>query len=67
MEKRDCLYKDMTKETNIHNKEILKNLYKCHRNKIVSLIRLSKKKYYSDFFDEHNTNIKKTWENTQKT
>ena len=62
MKKRDCLYKDMAKETNNHNKVILTNLYKYHRNKIVSLIRVSKKKYYSDFFEEHNTNIKKTWE-----
>ena len=52
----------MNKETNNHNKVILTNLYKYHRNKIVSLIRLSKNKYYSDFFEEHNTNIKKTWE-----
>ena len=28
---------------------------------IISLIRKSKQKYYSDFFTEHNNNIKKTW------
>jgi len=29
---------------------------------IINLIRKSKRKYYFDFFTEHNSNIKKTWE-----
>ena len=29
---------------------------------VISLIRLSKKQHYYNFFQEHNSNIKKTWE-----
>ena len=36
--------------------------YKIYRNKIQKLIRLSKTKYYHDFFNIHLSNIKKTWE-----
>ena len=36
--------------------------YKYYRNKICSLIRLSKKKYYFEYFDHNVANMKKTWE-----
>ena len=36
--------------------------YKYYRNKICSLIRLSKKIYYQDYFERNKTNMKKTWE-----
>ena len=36
--------------------------YKYYRNKICSLIRLSKKICYQDYFERHKTNMKKTWE-----
>ena len=29
---------------------------------IINLLRLSKKHYYSSFFEEHQGNVKKTWE-----
>ena len=35
--------------------------YKLYRNSICSLTRLSKKKYYYDYFNAHITNIKKSW------
>ena len=35
--------------------------YKYYRNKISSLIRISKKNYYSDYFETNLSNIKKTW------
>ena len=35
--------------------------YKYYRNKIVTLIRLSKKNYYQNYFKENLNNIKKTW------
>ena len=35
--------------------------YKYYRNKISSLIRISKKIYYSDYFEANMSNIKKTW------
>ena len=36
--------------------------YKYYRNKICSLIRLRKKRYYYDYFEHNVANIKKTWE-----
>ena len=36
--------------------------YKTHRNRVVSLIRISKKQYYAKFFEEHHSNVKKTWD-----
>ena len=38
------------------------NEYKIHRNKILTLFRLSKKLYYHDYFMTNSNNIKKTWE-----
>ena len=35
--------------------------YKYYRNKISSLIRISKNNYYSDYFEGNMSNIKKTW------
>ena len=35
---------------------------KNQKNKVKNLLRLSKKQYFSNYFEEHNTNIKKTWE-----
>ena len=36
--------------------------YKIYRNKICTLTRLSKQQYYSKFFYDNLTNMKKTWE-----
>ena len=36
--------------------------YKYYRNKITSLIRMSKKYYYHNFFDNNISNMRKTWE-----
>ena len=36
--------------------------YKYYRNKICSLIRLSKKRYYYKYFEHNVANMKKTWE-----
>ena len=38
------------------------NLYKCYRNKILTLTRVSKKIYFHNYFQENLNNIKKTWE-----
>ena len=35
--------------------------YKYYRNKISNLLRISKKNYYSDYFEANMPNIKKTW------
>ena len=62
MKKRDKLYKDFLIERDITAKNNTHAKYKRYRNMIISLIRKSKRKYYFDFFTEHNTNVKKTWE-----
>ena len=36
--------------------------YKLYRNKIKHLILLSKKSYYSNYFQNNSKNIKKTWQ-----
>ena len=36
--------------------------YKQYRNKIYTLIRLSKRKYYNTFFENNMANMKKTWQ-----
>ena len=36
--------------------------YKIYRNKICTLTRLSKQQYYSKFFNDNPTTMKKTWE-----
>ena len=36
--------------------------YKCYRNKLNTLIRSSKKEYYSTYFENNIANMKKTWE-----
>ena len=36
--------------------------YKQYRNKIYTLIRLSKRKYYDTFFENNMANMKKTWQ-----
>ena len=40
--------------------------YKVYRNKLCSLIRLSKQKYYTKFFNDIN-NMKKTWQGINDT
>ena len=62
MSTRDNCLKDYLKENDEDLKLTKFNTYKQKRNMVTSLIRLSKKKYYSDFFLENQSNIKKTWE-----
>ena len=60
MKVRDSLYKKLTLEKDQRQKDILKGQYNIYRNKVVSLLRTSKKQYYTNYFKEHNSNIKKT-------
>ena len=62
MAKWDTIYKDFVKEKDPNKKTRLDSLYKHYRNRIVTLLRQSKKKYYSDYFEEHKQNMKKTWD-----
>ena len=62
MKERDKIYKKFTIETDESRKDEIYKKYKYFRNKITTLTRKNKKKYYSEYFSEHNANIKKTWE-----
>jgi len=62
MKTRDICYEEFLEEKDKPLKSLKFNIYKQKRNMITSLIRLSKKKFYSDFFIENQSNVKKTWE-----
>ena len=59
---RDKLYKEFTKEIDPILKSELHTRYKRKRNMIVTLLRQSKKQYFAAYFEEHKSNVKKTWE-----
>ena len=46
--------------------ERVKLLYNNVRNKVNREMKRSKKDYYSSYFEEHKSNIKKTWEGIKK-
>ena len=54
--------KRFIKEKDVLKKAELFTQYKKKRNMIISLIRRSKKDYYAAFFEDHKSNVKKTWE-----
>ena len=57
---RDQLFKKYINCKN-ENKDLIHNEYKRHRNRIVDLIRTSKKEYYQSYFSDNLNNMKKTW------
>ena len=59
---RDLLHKKFLREKNLVKKNSLFSLYKIKRNMITNLIRSSKKNFYQNYFQEHQSNAKKTWE-----
>jgi len=62
MKDRDYLYRMHINEKNRDEKARYHSLFKNKRNRIISLLRTSKKQYFAQFFEENQTNIKKTWE-----
>ena len=46
--------------------ENVKQLYNIFRNRVNRELKKSKKSFYSSYFEEHNNNIKKTWEGIRK-
>ena len=62
MKNRDKTYKEFIKEKDPALRNTLHTRYKRMRNLIISLIRNSKKDYYSFYFEQHKSNVKKTWE-----
>ena len=66
MKIRDRIYKEYASEKDETKKRELCTLFKEYRNKIVALLRISKKKHFADYFKEHNSNIKKNMGRYQK-
>ena len=46
--------------------EHVRDVYNKVRNKVSRELNKSKKEHYESYFDEHNTNIKKTWDGIRK-
>jgi len=59
--RRDKLLNKFIKCNDIEKKKELHLEFKQLRNRIVSLIKISKKDYYSKYFTENSRDIKKTW------
>ena len=62
MKSRDKTYKEFIKEKDPSLRNTLHTRYKRIRNLIISLIRSSKKDHYAFYFEQHKSNVKKTWE-----
>ena len=45
---------------------LIKRTYNQARNRVNRSTQKAKKEYYNSYFEEHNTNIKKTWEGIKK-
>ena len=62
MKKRDIFHKDSATEKDPIKKAQLCTIFKAYRNLIVTLLRKSKKAYFTNYFEEHRQNMKKTWD-----
>ena len=59
---RDKIHKEYLKCKETNRKDQIYKIYKRKRNLITTLLRQSKGDYYQSFFEEHKSNVKKTWE-----
>lgn len=59
--RRDRLLKQLRSEKNKHTKTVKFNQYKILRNQIVTLIRISKKNHYRNYFTQNVHNSNKVW------
>ena len=55
--KKNNLYKIFIKNRN----EINEQRYKKYKNKLISVLRMSKQEYYTKILNKHKNNIKETW------
>ena len=62
MRVRDTLYKSWSSEKDLQYKSQILTLYKRYRNIIVNLLRKSKGNYYSYFFLQNQSTVRKTWD-----
>lgn len=61
MEVRDNYLREFQNSSNPGIKLFLQFRYKFYRNRIVSLLRISKKLHYSNYFLQNSNNLKKIW------
>ena len=59
--KKNKIFKKYIKCQNPVTKNDLHREYKCYRNKLSTIIKESKRKYYYDYFRTNLKNIKNTW------
>ena len=62
MHNRDNLHKLFKAEQNRQKKNEIWATYKKKRNKVLSLIKISKTEYFKSFFETNKLDIKKTWQ-----
>ena len=65
MKVRDKLSKSRARAKDPQIKSELSEKYKRYRNMIVTILKQSKKNYYSSYFLLNQSNIKKTWDGTR--
>ena len=61
IKRRGKLLRQFIKANQPDHKDELHRQYKCVRNRIVALTRLSKKNHFQRYFEENSYNIRKTW------
>uniref|UniRef100_A0A7M5VBW5 Reverse transcriptase domain-containing protein n=1 Tax=Clytia hemisphaerica TaxID=252671 RepID=A0A7M5VBW5_9CNID len=61
MSKRDFFQRKSLKSKNQATADHFDSLYRTYRNQIVNLSKLSKKNYYTSFFQRYSNNMKKVW------
>ena len=66
MMKRDKLYREMVKAKNNHVKIQKDKSYKSYRNKIVDLLKTSKRNHHKKYFEENKKNCKVVWNGTHE-
>ena len=59
--KRDFLYRKFIQAKNPETKSQYHIQFKSYRNLIATLCRQSKFNYFTDYFNQHSTNIRKVW------
>jgi len=66
MKIRDNFFRDYLNSSSPDIKSFLHSRYKLYRNKIVSLLRLSKQNHFKQFFNSNLDNLGKVWEGVRE-
>ena len=61
-----CKRSSVCKEKRQPDNEHVRSIYNLARNRVSRILEKSQKEHYDSYFEEHNTNIKKTWEGIRK-